>query len=271
MQEEWQGLTGDAWAAEWRRTDRSFGPLTERLLQRSREFRFANVLDIGCGAGELSLALARGRPNVRVTGIDVSPQVVAVARERGENLANVKFEVADAGQWQPPDQSAPDLLVSRHGVMFFADPNAAFAHLAAIAAPAAGLLFSCFREREENPFFHEIGRLLPASAPTSTDEPGPFAFADRAKVERMLSGAGWAALQFEPFDFAMIAGAGDDPVADAVHYFTHIGPAARILRDLPRAERGRAAERIAAVAERNRFEGIVSLRAAVWIVTGHKA
>ena len=96
MLEEWQGRTGQSWADEWRRTDRSFGMLTERLLQRTREFRFNEVVDVGCGAGELSLAVARGRPGVQVTGVDVSPPLVAAARERGENLANVAFEVADA-------------------------------------------------------------------------------------------------------------------------------------------------------------------------------
>ena len=271
MLEEWHGRTGQSWADEWRRTDRSFGMLTERLLQRTREFRFNQVVDVGCGAGELSLTLARGRPGVQVTGVDVSPPLVAAARERGENLANVAFEVADAAEWQPADGHAPDLIVSRHGVMFFPDPQAAFAHLGAIAAPAAALLFSCFRDREENPFFHEIGRLLPLTQPTSPYEPGPFAFADRARVEGILSAAGWAALDFEPFDFAMVAGAGEDPVADAVEYFSRIGPAARILRDMDKAERARAVERIAEVAERNRYDNIVSLRASVWIVTGRKA
>ena len=59
---DWQGRTGESWAAEWKRTDRSFGGLTERLLARTREFPLRDVVDIGCGAGELSVAVARGRP-----------------------------------------------------------------------------------------------------------------------------------------------------------------------------------------------------------------
>src|SRR5688572_2116895 len=122
---EWLGRTGDSWASEWRRTDRSFGPLTERLLQRSRDFSFSSVLDVGCGAGELSLALARGRPHTTVTGVDISPQLVEVAHQRGAHLANVSFELADAAAWVPTGP-APDLVISRHGVMFFGDPGAAF-------------------------------------------------------------------------------------------------------------------------------------------------
>ena len=158
---EWQGRVGANWAEQWRRTDRSFAPLTERLLQRSREFAFASALDVGCGAGELSLALARGRPQCRVVGVDISPHLVDTAQERGANLANVSFEVGDAAAWQPQPGFAPDLLVSRHGVMFFDDPRAAFSHLAEIAAPGAALMFSCFREPAENPFFTEVRGCCP--------------------------------------------------------------------------------------------------------------
>ena len=225
---EWRGRTGDSWAAQWRRTDRSFGPLTERLLSRTREFSFASALDLGCGAGELSLAIARGRPHVAVTGIDISPQLVEVARGRGAHLPNVAVEAADAATWEPGDGFVPELLVSRHGVMFFDDPVAAFAHLAAISAPGAGLLFSCFRERSENPFFTEAARLLPNAEPAPPPgAPGPFAFGDQRHVRAILENAGWAQVDFEPFDFAMVAGGCVDPVADAAEYVATIGPAAR--------------------------------------------
>jgi SAM-dependent methyltransferase len=268
---EWQGRTGESWAAEWRRTDRGFAPLTERLLLRSRQFAFRHALDIGCGAGELSLALARGRPHIDVVGLDISPALVDAARERGAHLANVAFALGDAALWRPAEGSAPDLLVSRHGVMFFADPVGAFEHLAEIAAPRASLMFSCFREARENPFFTEIARLLPAAEDTAADGPGPFAFANRDKVQELLNQAGWTALEFEPFDFAMVAGAGADPVADALVYFTNIGPAARAIRELAPDESERMQERLRTLAERNRFEQIVSLRGAAWIVTGRKA
>ena len=271
MSEDWQGRTGDSWAAEWRRTDRGFAALTEELLRRSREFRFGHALDIGCGAGELSLALARGRPHVRVTGVDISPQLLAVARERSANLANASFVEGDAARWQPPTDATPDLIVSRHGVMFFADPEAAFAHFAHTAVPGCGLLFSCFRAREENPVFSDIARLLPgAEPPGDPDAPGPFAFADAARVERILIGAGWREIAFAPFDFAMITGVGPDPIEDTVEYFNRIGPAARAMAELPFEERERFAERVRGVAARNIFDGTVSLRAAAWLVTARK-
>jgi SAM-dependent methyltransferase len=269
---EWRGRTGEGWAAEWRRTDRSFGPLTERLLQRSREFAFREALDLGCGAGELSLALARGRPQCRVVGLDISPPLIEVARERGGYLVNVAFEVADAAEWHPPDGFAPDLLVSRHGVMFFDDPVAAFAHLAQLSAARAGLLFSCFRAPAENPFFTEVGRLVPPADPAPDPHaPGPFAFADPARVEAVLAAAGWTGIACEPFDLAMIAGAGEDPVEDAVAYFSRIGPGARAAAGMSADERERFHDRLRELARRNLHDNIVALRAATWIVTARKA
>jgi len=268
---EWQGRVGANWAEQWRRTDRSFAPLTERLLQRSREFAFGSALDIGCGAGELSLALARGRPQCRVVGVDISPPLVATAQERGANLANVSFALGDAAAWQPQPGFAPELLVSRHGVMFFDDPRGAFAHLAQIAAPGAALMFSCFREPAQNPFFTEVTRLLPdASPPADPPAPGPFAFADPARVEAILAAAGWQGMVFDPFDLAMVVGAGADPIGDAATYFATIGPAARAVADMPPDKAERLLDGVRNLARRHSLDGMVALRAATWIVTARK-
>jgi SAM-dependent methyltransferase len=269
---EWQGRVGESWAGQWRRTDRSFAPLTERLLLRSREFAFTSALDIGCGAGELSLAIARGRPQCRVLGVDISPDLVGVAHERGANLANVSFEVGDAAAWRPAPGFAPELLVSRHGVMFFDDPRGAFAHLAQIAAPGAALMFSCFRQPAQNPFFTDVARLLPEPpAPADPHAPGPFAFADPAHVEAILTDAGWQGVVFDPFDLAMVVGAGANPVEDAVGYFSTIGPAARAAADLPPDARERLLEGVRNLARRHALDGMVALRAATWIVSARKA
>lgn len=269
---EWEGSSGDSWAAQWRRTDRSFAVLTERLLSRLRGQQFSQALDVGCGAGELSLAIARGRPDAQVIGVDVSPALVTTARERGSNLANVAFELADAAEWQPPARFAPQLVVSRHGVMFFADPPGAFRHLAGLADSGAHLLFSCFRDPAENPFFTEVGRLLPqAPPPPPADAAGPFGFARRERIAQVLESGGWEAVAIDAFDFPMIAGAGEKPVDEAMAYFTTIGPAARAAKELEPERREAFFARLRQLCEANLRDGVVSLAAAAWIVSARKA
>lgn len=265
---DWQGRTGDSWASEWERTDRSFGGLTDHLLGKASERPIRRALDIGCGAGELSLALARGHINAEVVGIDLSSSLIEVAQSRSGYLSNVSFEQADASQWHS-ETFQPDLLVSRHGVMFFDDPVAAFAHFARIAAPDARLVFSCFRSQEENPWAERVEGFLPPGTilPPDRFSPGPFAFSDQIHVEGILRDAGWIDIAFLPVDYAYIAGAGPDPIDDACEYFQRIGPAARAAANLPPEERAQFLARLRRYLANNAEGGIVALRASAWIVS----
>ncbi|WP_095011767.1 class I SAM-dependent methyltransferase [Tsuneonella mangrovi] len=265
---DWRGKVGSKWADEWRRTDRSFSGLTDRLLGRANAGNFSSVLDIGCGAGEVSLALARGHPQARVTGIDISSNLLAAARERGAQQDRVKFVECDAAEWKP-EGARPDLLVSRHGVMFFPDPVAAFSHLRSIAADGARLVFSCFRTPEDNEWASGLAALLPGSggAPPQPDAPGPFAFADTTRVESILARSGWSDIAFEPVDYAFVAGSGEDPVADAEEFFFLIGPAARIAASLEGQEREAFRARLQPFLERHRDGNMVLFPAAAWIVS----
>lgn len=265
---EWQADVGRTWAEAYRLTDRMFAGLTQHLLETLAPLPGNSVLDIGCGAGELSLALARARPQAQITGVDISADLIAAARQRAGGRQQLSFIEADAASWQSP-QTAPDLLVSRHGVMFFADPVAAFANLRANAAPGAHLVFSCFRSPRENPWASELTAMLPANAaaaPPDPDAPGPFAFARQDRVQAILAGAGWNHITLEAFDFAYIAGQGDDPIADAASVFSRIGPAAQALRQLPEAERSRLQVQIDAWLQAHRSGNLVAFPAATWIV-----
>lgn len=264
---EWTGRVGSAWAEEWRRTDRSFGSLTARLVDPAAIGAFALALDIGCGAGEAALRLAGLAPQAKVLGIDISTELLAVARTRARNVPNLGFAEADAGNWRAAPGSQPDLLVSRHGVMFFADPVAAFAHLADQATPSARLRFTCFRARAENDWAQALASILPPQPPVDPREPGPFAFAEPSRVEPILSAAGWRAIDFEPLDYAMIAGEGTGALEEAVAYFQRIGPAARALAEMLPAERAAARERLRDLLATYHSAGAVSLPAAAWLVT----
>lgn len=265
---EWQGRIGQTWAAEWRRTDRSFTGLTDVLLGQASARPFRRALDIGCGAGELSLALARGHAGAEVVGIDISAELIAVARERSGYLGNVFFDQADAAQWQLPGY-APDLLVSRHGVMFFDQPVHAFTHLRSLAMPGARLVYSCFRDLAENPWADRVLSLLPPEAvvPVNPLAPGPFAMADRLQVEGILTEAGWEDVRLEPVDFAFVVGGGENPLEDALSYMMVIGPAARAVRMLPDDEKATFIGRLRRFLANNVDGGLIALRAGAWVVT----
>ncbi len=265
---EWREAVGRNWAESYRLTDRAFSGLTERLLTRIGGCNGA-ALDIGCGAGELSLAMARGNPQAKVVGVDISPELVAAARERGSALGNVDFVEADAAHWQP-GSFAPELLISRHGVMFFEVPVTAFANLHAIAAPDARMVFSCFRSARLNPWASDLASLLHLPAFGESTAPGPFAFADEWHVRGILNNAGWQDVTLEAVDFAYIAGAGDDPVEDAMHLFSRIGPAAPALRALQGEDRERAKSWVRDWVTEHRSGNLVAFPAAAWIVTARR-
>jgi SAM-dependent methyltransferase len=267
---EWRGRVGEAWAEEWRRTDRSLAPVQQALLDTLLPLLPPDpaVLDIGCGAGSTSLALADARPDARVTGLDLSEALIAAARARADGRAT--FEVGDASSCVPAGDRRFDAMISRHGVMFFDDPVAAFAHLRGLAAPGAPFVFSCFRARDDNPWAAELIPVLLRFAPELAAAPpptqGPFAFADPDKVRSILADAGWARPRIEPLDCDFVTGEAADPVAETLAYFSRIGPFAAVLRDLDESRRAEALAMIDALAALLGVANRVAFPAAIWIV-----
>jgi SAM-dependent methyltransferase len=265
---EWQGRVGDAWAREWRRTDRSFADLTRQLNAAilSAAPSTGRAIDLGCGAGETSIALATARPDVSVTGIDISPELVAVAAGRGTALANLDFRAGDTAALDPA--TSADFFLSRHGVMFFPDPVAAFTTIRAAAAPGAGIVFSCFASRALNQWVQVIDDAVENRAPLPAGyAPGPFGFADRDFTAGMLAQAGWIDASPVAVDFTYVAGDGPDPVADATDFFSHIGPAARTIADAAPDRRPYFLDRLAKALGEHETDGQIKMRAAAWIWT----
>lgn len=268
---EWRGRVGDAWAEEWQRTDRSLAPVQQALLDTLLPLLRpdAAVLDIGCGAGATSLALAEARRDARVTGLDLSAALIAAARDRSDGRA--RFEVGDASRWAPADGCPFDALMSRHGVMFFDDPVAAFAHLRGLAAPGAPFVFSCFRAREENAWAAELLPVMLHFAPELASAPpprqGPFAFADADRIRAILAEAGFTTPRIAPFDGEFVTGQGSDPIGETVSYFRRIGPFAVLLRDLDETLRDEALAMVEAIAAARLSGDRVAFPAAFWIVS----
>ena len=262
---DWQGKVGDVWATEWRRTDRSFTELTARLHDRiiAAAPNTGQAVDIGCGAGETSIKLAMAKPELAVIGIDLSAGLLAIAQSHADRISNVTFvhddAVAGAANCAPVD-----LYVSRHGVMFFDDPVAAFNAFRTAASPNGQILFSCFRDWTLNWFAYEISKIADNVTP-KPDAPGPFAFADRDKVAKILADSGWKNAEAEAVDFSYIAGEGDDPVGDAVSFMRRIGPASRAIADAAADERPALIDGLHAICKDHLQGDRVLFPAAAWI------
>lgn len=266
---DWTSKVGETWAAEWQRTDRSFGALTEILIGEALAKKPSEVWDIGCGAGELSLRIAEQVPTAHISGLDISSALLAVARARAaENaMENVSFHEADAAT-ATFDESRPDLLISRHGIMFFDDPVAAFSHIRAEATPNARLAFSCFRSRTENGWVSLLEDCVGQSQePADPAAPGPFAFGSQDYVSSILAASGWKDVTLSPVDYAMVVGEGPDMVDDGLSYFRRIGPAARPLAAMNGSEREVATRRLAKMLEDHVAGDHIALPSAAWIVT----
>lgn len=265
---EWQSVVGKSWAEMAHLTDRAFGGLMPKLLSRIAATPGHSIFDIGCGAGVLAIAVARARPDASVLGCDISPDLVDVARVRSDNVPNLRIIEGDASRLLPP--MAPDLLISRHGVMFFDNPVTAFAHLAQISRSGARLIFSSFRCQEDNLWASEIATVMAnpyPSPPPPYYVPGPFAFRDPAFVRQVLASGGWTDINFEPVAFRYIAGRGNDPVSDAMAFFSRIGPMAAQLRTLDSDVREDLRHRLRGVIKRWHNGDEVTFPAAAWIVT----
>jgi SAM-dependent methyltransferase len=235
--EFWNGAGGDAWVAMQPVMDRMLGGFEEVLADAAAERGARRVLDVGCGVGATTLAVARRLGDgAEVTGVDISAPMVAAAKERvAFDDDPPRFLLADAAT-HPFEQGEFDLLVSRFGVMFFEDPVAAFAHLREAIAVGGGLRFICWRSPKENPFMttgaRAIAHLVPEVPPREPGEPGPFAFAEKARIEEVLGGAGWEGIEIESIDVP-----GGFPEPDLNRYLARIGPIGQAVREADDAKR----------------------------------
>lgn len=262
---DWTARVGRVWADEWRRTERAFAGVAAVLdaAITAAAPTHGVAVDIGCGVGGTTRALAAARPALTVTGIDLSPALIEVAR--AHTAADGPTFVSGDALAVLPTLAPCDLLVSRHGMMFFDDPRAAFANIRMAARDTAPLIFSCFHARADNDWATAIDTTLGLKPAVGGYAPGPFSLADRAFTTDLLGRAGWDDVTAQAHDVAYVVGAGDDPVADALGFFRRIGPAASILAAAQPDERARIEERLAAMLAPRIHQGQITFTAAIWI------
>jgi len=256
----WSGA--DGWVRLQATLDAMFARVADLLVDQVDPNAGA-VLDVGCGTGATTLAIARRLgPHARCVGVDISEQMIALARRRARD-APVEFVVADAGSHRF-DPGAFDVIASRFGVMFFEQPERAFANLRAATRGGGTLRAVVWRRPEETPFMtaaEQAADGLLTLPPRSTEGPGQFAFADRGRVLDVLAAAGWSDVNVEPVDVECAF-----PAADLDAYLGTMGPVGRALAEHDEAKRARVVEHVRPAFDRFRHGDEVRFTAACWLV-----
>jgi ubiquinone/menaquinone biosynthesis C-methylase UbiE len=261
----WNGAAGHTWAAEQDLLDQMFKPLEEALTELVWTLSPHALLDVGCGTGATTLAAARlRRQDATIVGIDVSEPMIAVARGRAKaEDSPAQFICADAETFAFEDGIC-DLVISRLGVMFFADPVAAFSNLRRAAADDAQLRMIAFRSADQNPFMTTAERaaqpLLP-TLPARVAGPGQFAFADADFVETILCRSGWQSMGTEPIDLECTF-----PASELTRYFTRLGPVGRVLAHVSEPARGAVIDAVHSAFQPYVEHDQVRFTAALWMI-----
>jgi len=260
----WNGSSGRAWVEAQPLLDEILRPFEDLLVQAVAGRPARRVLDVGCGTGATTLAVARLLgANGRAVGVDISEPMIGVARARAAHEGSTaSFVCADAQTWSFEPGSF-DRVISRFGVMFFENAVNAFANLRRAATGDAELCVLAWRGPAENPFMTTAERaaaaLLPNIPPREADAPGQFAFADRGRVARILEEGGWTDIDIQPVDVACAF-----PEKELVRYFTQLGPLARVLHEADALTRDRVVERVRGAFEPYVFGGEVRFEGGCW-------
>ena len=267
----WNADAGEAWAALQEQLDAQLASHGSRAMEALAPAAGERIVDVGCGSGQTSLALGQavGRSGA-VMGLDVSRPLLDLARRRAaeSGAANVSFAEADV-QTYAFAPTTFDAVFSRFGVMFFADPPAAFANIRRALQPGGRLAFVCWRTPAENIFmtlpYTAAAAQLPPAPPSEPGAPGPFAFADPARVRHILSSAGFRDIELAQYDRKI--GSGD--LEQSLALSLKIGLLGRAVREHP--------EKLVLVIDDVRealrphvdADGVVRLASASWIVSAH--
>jgi SAM-dependent methyltransferase len=268
----WNGPGGQHWADRQATQDVVLGPVADVLIDRAAVKAGERIVDVGCGSGATTIAFAKKvGPTGHVLGIDISGPMLARARQNAPAGARVDFVLADATV-HPFEPASFDLLVSRFGVMFFAEPAVSFTNLHKAMRRSGRLAFACWRDPRENPFFmaplQAVYKHVPKLPPPGPEDPGPFSFASEARVHRILGEAGFKAIAMEPCDLSLdiAVGRGLDAAVEAT---LEIGPAARALAEQPPDVRTAATHSIREALAPFARGQTVPLSASLWIVTAN--
>jgi SAM-dependent methyltransferase len=268
----WNGPAALRWVTEQERLDRAFLPIDELGFGRAAAQSGERVVDLGCGCGATTVKLAElVGPSGKVRGIDISSRMLARAKERAHPFSWVDFVEGDAAEYRLAADA--DLVFSRFGSMFFADPVAAFTNVRTALRPGGRICLICWRPADENPWFYvplraaeSIVLPLPAVEPGA---PGPFSFAARERLHDVLTRAGFTDVAIDRRDTTICASS--TGIAEAVEFSVLAGPVARMILDADAGTVTRVRKVLADALTPYLHDDRVELGASIWLATARVA
>ena len=271
--EYWNNQAAKRWLEMQAQLDQIVRPFGEAAMQAAGITDGLRVLDIGCGCGDTTLALATqvGLAG-QVTGADISRSMLQRGRDQAQQsgITQVAFKEADA-QTHPFPKSHYHRVYSRFGVMFFDDPSAAFSNLYSCLLPGGIISFICWQPPTENPWLmtplQAANQHLPPPEPPPAGAPGPFSLADHQHVETLLKTAGFTGIQQRVITRPITLGR---DAAEATHFAVTVGPASNRFKDLPAEQVSAATAAIEEVMQAHQTEEGVVLSGSARVVVGQR-
>ena len=268
----WNEEAGPKWVDMQESLDAQIGPLGEAMIAKAAVRPGERILDIGCGCGASSLDLAaRVGDGGGVTGVDISEPMLERARQRAREheLANIEFVRADA-QNHAFEAGSKDLATSRFGVMFFADPKAAFANIRKALKPGGRLAFVCWQPLPLNswvaiPMQVAAQHIEMPDAP-APGAPGPFSLSDKEHLHDILDTAGYREISIES-DVREMAVGGAVSLDKAIGFTQKVGPLSRLLEDVSESKRLEVLEAIKTAVQPYYRETGLMMTWSIWLVT----
>ncbi|MDE0886820.1 MAG: class I SAM-dependent methyltransferase [Myxococcota bacterium] len=244
----WNEVAGPKWVQLSQAINSQIEPIGRAAMDRAGVEPGQRVLDVGCGCGHTSIDLAqRVGAEGEVHGVDLSDPMLAEARSHAVGLPQLHFTQAD-GQTVDLGEGAYDRIFSRFGVMFFADPEAAFRNLRRVLAPGGSMTFVCWQEIGKNPWMAvpgaAVAKLVDMQKPPTPHAPGPFAFADAERTKGILEASGFSGVEYESLETGLTIGEGMTR-SELVDFSLQMGPAGAAMREADEDLRGRLRDAVA--------------------------
>lgn len=263
----WKQSSAENWARNLDSIEAVVADLGRRFMARVAVTPGAQVLDIGCGGGVTSRELAsRVGPEGRVLAVDVNEAVLVRARARGDDLPHLSYLLGDAEKMDLGD-AVFDLALSRFGVMFFADPLAAFRNIHRALKPGGTLVFACWQALEENPWFLEAMTTVAAEVPNPldlprNDGPGPFSMADLGGLRSLLAKADFRDIKTDSLEGQMNIGTNLEAALD---FAATAGPTRDMFAEAPAGAAARARAALKALYSRHQGPEGIAMPCKAWV------